>query len=80
MEEWKHIATIIDGEKFQINRINIWDFKWENTYIVIKVKDSYYNQIFSFHVYKIKVEEIEIEFVAGEFSNCVWGIYLKDKI
>jgi hypothetical protein len=45
-----------------------------------KSYDSYYNHIFSFYLYKIKVEEIEIEFVSGEFSNCVWGIYLKDKI
>jgi hypothetical protein len=37
MDEWKHIATIIDGEKFQINGISIRDFKWKNTYIGIKV-------------------------------------------
>jgi hypothetical protein len=28
---WNSSATITDGEKFLINGLNIWDFKWEST-------------------------------------------------
>lgn len=74
---WKHKATIADGENFYIQGLNIWDFEWENTNESINIKDPLYKQNFCFYIYKIKNNNIEIIFAAGEFSNCVWGIYLK---
>jgi hypothetical protein len=72
---WKHIKTIADGDKFIINGLNIWDFKWHNTGEYINVKDPLYGQQYSFAVYEISNENIKVIFAAGEFSNCVWGIY-----
>lgn len=75
---WKFVKTIVDYEKFEINGINIWDFKWEETDEKIKIKDPLYGQFYTFNVFKIQNKDIEILFVAGEFSNGVYGIYLKE--
>ena len=75
---WKFVKTIVDYEKFEINGINIWDFKWEATDEKIKIKDPLYGQFYTFNVFKIQNKDIEILFVAGEFSNGVYGIYLRE--
>jgi ribosomal protein S1 len=72
---WKHKKTISDGQTFEINGINIWDFKWESTGKKTNVKDPIYGKAYSFEIYKIENNNSEIQFVAGEFTNCVWGIY-----
>lgn len=72
---WIHKKTIFDNEKYEINGLNIWDFKWDSTGKKITVKDPLHGQSYSFNIYKIKTTNFEITFVAGEFSNCVWGIY-----
>lgn len=76
--QWKYIATIFDGEKFEIRGVNIWDFKWQTTEEKIKIKDPLYGQSYFFNVYKIESLNTEILFAAGEFSNSVWGIFLND--
>jgi len=65
---WRFEKTVSDGEEYKINGINIWDFKWEETGEKIMIKDPIYGKFYSF----------DILFAAGEFSNCVWGIYLKE--
>jgi len=75
---WKHKATIFDGEKFEISGVNIWDFKWKTTEEKINIKDPLYGQSYCFNVYIIESLNTEIIFAAGEFSNCVWGIYLNE--
>lgn len=75
---WKHKTTIYDGEKFEISGLNIWDFKWQTTKEKININDPLYGQSYLFDVYKIQNLNIEVLFAAGEFSNCVWGIYLNE--
>jgi len=74
---WKFITTIPDGEPFYLDGINIWDFKWENTNETINVKDPLHKQNYVLDVYKIYANGKEIIFAAGEFSNCIYGIYQK---
>ena len=76
---WRFEKTVSDGEEYKINGINIWDFKWEETGEKIKIKDPIYSKFYSFDVYKIHNDNVYVLFAAGEFSNCVWGIYLKEK-
>lgn len=75
--DWNYVATIFDGEKFEIQGLNIWDFEWKSTDEKINIKDPLYGQNYSFDIYKIQTIANEIVFAAGEFSNNVWGIYLK---
>ena len=74
---WIHSKTIVDSEPFAIEGVNIWDHPWENTGESIAIKDPLYNQDYRFTVYKIATSGKSILFAAGEFSNCVWGIYEK---
>jgi len=72
---FKSSITIIDGEKYEIKGMNIWDFNWQNTGDYVNINDPLYNQAYTFRVYEIKSGESSALFAAGEFSNCVWGIY-----
>ena len=74
---WQHIRTITDGERFEINGLNIWNNDWKNTGERIQIKDPIYGQDYTFTVYEIRNEQTSATFAAGEFSNCVWGIYVK---
>jgi hypothetical protein len=76
-DTWEHIKTIVDGEQFDINGLNIWDSDWKDTGERIQVKDPLYGQDFTFSVYEIIKGQTTAKFATGEFSNCVWGIYLK---
>ena len=72
---WKHIKTVIDGDRFEINGLNIWDYAWVETGEKINIKDPLYVQNYTMSIFEIHKENITIRFAAGEFSNCVWGIY-----
>jgi len=76
-DNWEHIKTLVDSERFEINGMNIWDSDWKNTGESIQIKDPLYGQHYTFTVYEIMNEQSSAKFAAGEFSNCVWGIYLK---
>lgn len=75
---WKHIKTLTDGEKYEISGINIWQHDWIDTGEKICLKDPLYSQNYIFNVYRIENTKNNIEFAAGEFSNCIWGIYQKE--
>jgi len=76
---WKFITAIPDGEYFQINGLNIWDHKWESKGEKIQVKDPVYGETHSMDVYQIEKDNLKIRFAAGEFSNCIWGIYREEE-
>ena len=75
---WKHIKTIVDGDEFRIKGLNIWEHNWKRTGQKIVVKDPLYGQEHSMDIYEIANKESTVVFAAGEFSNCVWGIYIRD--
>jgi hypothetical protein len=77
--KWKHFRTIADGEFCEIEGINIWEYKWKSDYETIFVKDPLYGETKSLNRFWIELPNKKVEFVAGEFSNCVWGIYTKTK-
>lgn len=75
--EWKYFKTIADGEYCVIEGINIWDFEWKSNYETIVVKDPLYGDAKSLNLFWIELPNKSVEFVAGEFSMCVWGIYTR---
>lgn len=72
---WKHITTIIEGEAFTISGLNIWDHDWKSTGKSIYVKDPIYGKNYTMTVFEISDKGSVVKFAAGEFSNCIWGIY-----
>ena len=70
-----YIGGSFDDQKFLIEGVNVWDHKWipqSRTYNVI---DPVYKAKKKFLLYKIITDSKEVEFIAGEFSNSVWGFY-----
>ena len=78
--KWKHIKTLVDGERFDVNGLNIWESEWKDTRERVVIKDPLYGKDFTLSVYEIVKGQTTAKFAAGEFSNCVWGIYLKIEI
>ena len=74
MTNWTPIKTITDGEKYEINGINIWNHKWIDTEKKINLKDPLYGKKHNFDIYRIENSNVNIEFAVCEFSNCILGI------
>lgn len=79
IKDWKHIKTIVDGDEFRLNGLNIWDHKWRATGSKINVKDPLYGQDYGMPIYEIENKYLKVIFAAGEFSNTVWGIYIQSE-
>ncbi|HEX9600387.1 MAG TPA: hypothetical protein VF985_02745 [Mariniflexile sp.] len=77
---WKFYRSIGDGQFLDLGGIDIWNEKWNTDYEKVIVKDPHYEVLHVFTKYWIEGGNRKIEFVAGEFSNSVWGIYLKNNI
>lgn len=74
---WQFLGSSLDGQIFKIEGINIWEKSWLNQNISVEVTDPKYGEKKLFTVFKILEENKEIEFAAGEFSNFVWGFYIR---
>jgi len=75
--DWEFLGAVPDGEPFQIGGLDVWKHKWKDTSERVHVKDPHHHQDFTFDVYEISGEGKTITFAAGEFSNCIWGFYIK---
>ena len=72
---WKHLKTVYDGDRFEIEGLNIWEHQWIDTGNFIQINDPLYNQPYSFPIYEISDGKTKVVFAIGEFSNGVFGIY-----
>lgn len=77
-DEWHFVTTLCDGEAFTVRDLNLWDYEWNLVTPRIEVTDPHYKQIFYFNEFQITDGNTTVNFVAGEFSNTIFGIYLKE--
>ena len=70
-----YIGGGAEGKKFLIGSVNVWDHKWIVKDKVFEVIDPIYNKSKKFMLYSIVNNNAEINFIAGEFSNGMWGFY-----
>ena len=79
---WSHAGTCVEGERFEIQGVNVWDHEWTpmRPEEYATVKDPTYGQDYDFTVCEIVVGSQRIVFAAGEFSNSVWGFYVRDRV
>ena len=75
--EWEFVGVVPDGQSFTIGGLDVWKHKWKETGERIRVKDPLYHSEFIFQVYEIRNGEKIVTFAAGEFSNCMWGFYVR---
>lgn len=76
---WRFAGSSNEGEAFQIRGVNVWDQGWQvSAGEEAHVNDPVYGKSFIFRVYTIHDGDEKIEFAAGEFSNGVWGFYVRE--
>lgn len=75
---WKYVGNSGDRESFLIEGVDVWATPWEQpTREIAEVRDPLYNQSFRFDVYQVTQGGTTVEFAAGEFSNGIWGFYVR---
>lgn len=77
-EEWHFVTTLCDREAFRVKNLNLWDYKWNLVTPRVEVTDPHYKQKFYFNEFQISDGKTTVNFVAGEFSNTIFGIYLRE--
>jgi hypothetical protein len=74
---WEFAGAVPDGQSFMIGGLDVWKHEWRDTRERVAVKDPHYQQDFTFSVYEIGGAGEAVSFAAGEFSNCIWGFYIR---
>ncbi len=74
---WQFVGAGPDGQSFVIGGLDVWKHEWTDTKERAHVKDPCYQQSFTFHVWEIRRGDCIVTFAAGEFSNCMWGFYVR---
>ncbi|WP_297982594.1 hypothetical protein [uncultured Chryseobacterium sp.] len=78
MNHWYFAKVITDAETFTISGLNVWDYHWKILSTNHEVIDPIYKSKYLFDEYEIENNGTKVNFIAGEFSNTVWGFYVKD--
>lgn len=74
---WKFVKTGTEGD-CQIFGVNIFDYKWKNTGQKVEVSDPIYGQKHLLCIYDANIGDKTVIFASGEFSNSVYGFYVKE--
>ena len=69
---WRFEKSGVDG-RCELFGVNIFDYDWQLTGKRVQVKEPIYGQDCVFEVWQVEVNGQQKRFVAGEFSNCIWG-------
>lgn len=72
---WKLATSGTDGNCI-LFEVNIFNYNWIPTGKKTVVKDPTYSQIYVFDIFSYINGSTKL-FAAGEFSNCIWGFYVK---
>jgi hypothetical protein len=75
--QWEFFGAVPDGQSFRVGGLDVWKHEWRDTKERLQVKDPRYQKDFTFHVYEIGDPARAVTFAAGEFSNCIWGFYIR---
>ncbi len=80
MNPWKFASYIEVDKEYKIDGLNIWNFYWHCIERKIEVFGPRTGNPYVFNQYEIRTPEKTVNFVAGEFSDELKGIYLKDEL
>ena len=77
---WRFETVGLEGDGVTIDGMRIWKATWTDTSQRIVIADPRYtNQRYDMYVYRVVADGRTAEFAAGEFSNNVWGFYVRDR-
>lgn len=75
---WRFLYIGVDGPVPALGGIDPWKQKWRSVQAdkIVVAHPSYPNQRHEFGVYEIDGPAGPIRFATGEYSNCIWGIFV----
>ncbi|MBL7661143.1 hypothetical protein JNK13_00170 [bacterium] len=74
---WQFLGSSGENQSFMIGGVNVWSQTWESpTGEKVTVKDPHHGESYIFSVYEIRVDGKRVQFLAGEFSNGIYGFYV----
>ena len=79
MKDWKFASYIEENKEYKIEGINIWNHDWVCIDRKIQVTGPRTGNPYLFNHYEINTPEKTITFLAGEFSDELMGLYLKEE-
>lgn len=78
MEAWKFASYIEENKEYKVEGLNIWNHDWVCSERKIEVFGPRTGNPYLFNQYEIRTPEKTINFVAGEFSDELMGLYMKE--
>ena len=76
---WNSSITIVEGEKYYIDGLNIWEYQWRSTREYFFKKDPVRQMSNKITIYEIENEGKLVRFAAMEVSMNVWIVYTNYK-
>lgn len=77
MSVWKFAGHCFDGDRLEIDGINVWSVSWRPTGAKAEITDPLYGVKYQFPIYEAGEPPRAIRFAASEFSNTVWGFFVE---
>ncbi len=74
-KKWR-LKKVCNESNCTLFGVNIFEYDWIPTGEKVEVNEPRYNQTHLFSVYTAEIKGKTRNFVAGEFSNNVWGFYV----
>jgi hypothetical protein len=75
--EWEFVGEAPYRQWFGIGGLDVWRHQWKSTRVRALVKDPHSQQDLTFDVSEIRHGDRAVRFAAGEFSNGMWGFYVR---
>lgn len=72
---WKFLTVVYENDDYLIHGLSFWSCLLKTTGERVSVKDPLYGQSHKMKIFEIEHEGTMTRYAAGEFSNCVWGLY-----
>jgi len=72
---WNCSATKVEGEEYNVEGLNIWEYKWNTTGNFFYKKDAVHQIKYKIDIFEIQNIDKIVIFGAAEGSNGVWTIY-----
>ncbi len=80
MISWKFLSFVEVDKEFRVEGLNIWNHYWNCADRKVEVVEPRDGETYFFKEYEIKTPEKSVSFVAGEFTDGLIGLYVKEEL
>ena len=75
---WRFLHVGFEGDQVELDGVRLWGVDWGRSQgRIVVAHPSYPDQRHLMWIYRIPTERGVVAFAAGEFSNGVWGFFMR---